>query len=1500
MFSQGLGHSGFNFEVPPESFIAEEDIVPDDDEDDPDYVEPMIVSVQLSDREKLRVCPRASATPKMPVGIEGRSMGERSLGPMIVAIELGNRNMVAQPTNQVLNSTSAAADGGENAIDSRVRRETQLPIEPVAVIKSTSLEERSARQEVTEVSTLSRRIADLATSQAASAPAQVTVVTGGNGGGEEAHAVVADVSINGRRDATVGSVAEQGAEDSSAVAVSNEPALMEPTPTQATQIKTSQAITDKDESADVTKEIHVQLPVATPAVSMATEPQAVNETPPVISAEISTQNETKIDSGVHVPESEPQQEGVPERVEKVLPKPEEVTPVITTTESDESNVASVKDTNVPQESEEPKLDVHVLEDEKITEGQEPCPTVPSVDTSLPSAMSGVSEQGNEGLPAVEEEKEGEDKLSGEGGESEEGESRLTGEEQVPQPPAILEAEVSDSTLQKEDEEGGEMEVASGQEAETPPQEAEHHRQPQQDVTSSGRPDQASTSDEQMDTEPLSNQPEESNWVGGAPSITLQDDQGFPEPTLEEKPVAEVEQQATSVDMDETVTPPETSEEVPRMESDFDHLPPPIPRSERSPSVEAQPPSEIRFEVESDSQGPRDASSDILSESETASTGEIFVAPKMSHEVEDSVASPMSSSIASQERPDEAVEVEEERLDQPAEAEEERPDEPVQEKSPAEVEEDRLDEPAEAEEEKQVELGEVEEERPDEPAEAEEERPGEPAEAAEERPGEPTKVEEEGEGLSEPAKAEEESMSEPAEIEEERPGEPIEEERLDIPAEIREEKPDELVEEEKPAEVEERPDEAAEIEEDKPVEEERPDEAGEEGMRSIGEEVPLVSGDFTQEQGDEASSIVTSMPSQQSGGAAVSEDVPVVSESLLEDEEMNYEPSQVEAAAGGGEDAPLISEGPINDEEASYEPTLEEAAASGEDVPLVIEGPVRNEEEPEAAGGGEDVPLVSTGLTDEEMSCERFQEEAAASAEDAPLVSEGPVNNEEEPSQEEAAAENEDVPPISTGHTQDEEQPLQAEVAVSSGEVPLVSAELTQDEEPPSQEGAVVDGGDVPLVSQEEAAVHSEYEDVPAVSGGLAQDEEEPSQEEAAVDNEDAPVVSAGHTPDEEEEPAQEEETAIDRGGAPTVSPDLSRAEEISHEHAVEGTDVGGEDVPIISSVPSQDEDVSSAPSSREDTVATDGGGDVPSVSPEPSPEEKEEVSSEHQQEERAVSDLNTETPVDSEVGSTTSQQEGAAVEGENPLITSEDTHKEEDMMVDTTVQEEDIDKIEPTNPDLESPDKPMTTPDKLVEQDEETGLTSDVDDIISNPNPGTVTGEGEGEGSRERESSLLDSGPVEADVLLYAEEDDLSVFSAEAAEADKAFTSSHSSAKTGTTTTGKERKRRLQQQTKLHPSPPPPSFAADNPSSSSSDRPPSSHKSSSSAHTFSEKGVDDLETPPAVTGDVDASLGRRGSSSAIAEASSSIVGDKRQRLEKNEVGNAIQRGWGEGGKQSLS
>ncbi len=78
---------GFNFEVPPESFIAEEDILAEYDE-----AESMIVSVQLSNRDRLEVHPCGNASSRMAVGVGDRTIGDGSLSPMIITIKRDSKD----------------------------------------------------------------------------------------------------------------------------------------------------------------------------------------------------------------------------------------------------------------------------------------------------------------------------------------------------------------------------------------------------------------------------------------------------------------------------------------------------------------------------------------------------------------------------------------------------------------------------------------------------------------------------------------------------------------------------------------------------------------------------------------------------------------------------------------------------------------------------------------------------------------------------------------------------------------------------------------------------------------------------------------------------------------------------------------------------------------------------------------------------------------------------------------------------------------------------------------------------------------------------------------------------------------------------------------------------------------------------------------------------------------------------------------------------------------
>ena len=110
-YNIGLGGGGFNFQVPPESFIAEEDIAPEVEEVE---CEPMIVSVELSNKDNLEVCPRASATTKMDVGVEGRSMGDRSLSPMVAPMMIVDIDMASRQGQDMASRQGQANNASAN------------------------------------------------------------------------------------------------------------------------------------------------------------------------------------------------------------------------------------------------------------------------------------------------------------------------------------------------------------------------------------------------------------------------------------------------------------------------------------------------------------------------------------------------------------------------------------------------------------------------------------------------------------------------------------------------------------------------------------------------------------------------------------------------------------------------------------------------------------------------------------------------------------------------------------------------------------------------------------------------------------------------------------------------------------------------------------------------------------------------------------------------------------------------------------------------------------------------------------------------------------------------------------------------------------------------------------------------------------------------------------------------------------------------------------------
>ena len=265
-----------------------------------------------------------------------------------------------------------------------------------------------------------------------------------------------------------------------------------------------------------------------------------------------------------------------------------------------------------------------------------------------------------------------------------------------------------------------------------------------------------------------------------------------------------------------------------------------------------------------------------------------------------------------------------------------------------------------------------------------------------------------------------------------------------------------------------------------------------------------------------------------------------------------------------------------------------------------------------------------------------------------------------------------------------------------------------------------------------------------------------------------------------------------------------------------------------------------------------------------------QVGSELQTEQSLIEELKSDTdvpavvhsePVSEEVGTAAHEaipvasseskceEVGTAVDEDVPVVSSEPIHEGGDG----TTLTADLD----TRDEVKKKDDDVNTRSQPLREPTSSGGESSV----------LVTGaiiEGEGEVSKE---SGLESGQIEVDVLLHAEEDDLSVFSAEAAEADKALTlsSSHS--------TGGKRK------------PQQPSSSNASASSVSSRR---ASKSSLSAGSSLDKarlvpsGSSTVAAAAAAASSSTATARRAASSSSGLEASSTS-GEKRPLQERSEV-----------------
>ena len=1400
MFGQGLGQSGFNFEVPPESFIPEEDIIPDDEEDDPDYVEPMIVSVQLSDREKLKVCPRASATPRMAVGVEDRSMGVRSLEPMIVAIELGNRNMLAQSQEK-----EAIVDG-ESGDKDKMKRETQLLAEPVSVIKAVALEERVARPEppAEAVSVVRRKSADSAARQEAAAP--VTVTCEVNDGSDKG----ADVSINGKRDAI-----ERMDQSTDSSTKPPEEGTLEPPVRMQIEKKT-------------------ELPQAHSEVM---PPQENTEIlPPLASSEIqSSQTSSEVkDKKVH--RADESLAPPPPPPETMATEPQttctrETTPPIIST--DERHQTSDQESSLREPHQEEQKVPHQKKEQNVQHQQKHREEVASSEEEA-LQMEAVSVHVEEDAPAH-------------------GGSDLTEAQPVEQSPEV------EAGLEKQE---SEMERQTREEQSLPPGEDSSTDQqiveapsPVADVDEGSLPQPASYESYAPPTEPPT--------ADGAPMDTVTS-------TSEPCNVAEIVE--------------EKREDLAREDETKKYeLPPPPTQMESSDVSEQQ-----ELEEEKVSGSPQ-----VAEQEDTPGV------------------------IGAGERDESEERIEEERQ-QPIEAEPSPPP------SPSEAEREHEDKPVLQEEQREGEEGEESEVKMEDvvtketetpPPEVKPSPPAEDSVSSSDRPAE-IPVEEVEPMDTEPTSSEPFHHEDTPSSE----GKQEEEEQDVIQPELREQVP-----EQRQVSIEEEPSifhEADQVEMDRISMESGGDSKSisQSPLSTVVEPPSVIRRDVESEQSqlesdlERRDAIIAGELAENEGGdeaAAIDEDVPVVSprptqdeieqESSLSSSELSHEGEHRGRVVDELVPAEPTHEGEGTVTESVPEPLEEKADAAMEEVGLVdTSETIREEKQQEIADEetpliscestreeeqistvGEDAPLVSCESTREEqqistvgeeaplVSCESTREEQQISTvgEEAPLVSCESTREEQQ-----ISTVGEEAPLVSCESTREEQQ-----ISTVGEEAPLVSCESTREEQQISTVGE-----EVPLVSyestREEQQISTVGEEAPLVSSESTREEQQIS-----TVGEEAPLVSCESTREEQqistvgedaplvsyESTREEQNTMINESSAVVTSADTAQEEEQQSTTTADLADSGSFD-------PSQE------PQDGRTTADDDGVSETareevaPAISPEPMQQDEEEMTID-----------NESVPVVSTVSAKEEKEEErrASVDEDAPVITSEPrSFDEQDTSeVETTAQEkEPEDVVEPTN-QPQPLDEPTSAtddnPDKPVKQDERTSLTGSdrVESPVTTPPRETEeVGKGEGQVEVSRESGLPESGQIEVDLLLHAEED---VFSAEAAEADKALTLSSSH------TTGSRRKPHPHH----HPQLPSPSSSSV-PSSSTSLSVRRSSKSSSNVSTpldnVSSSAAGGTSTT-AVSGSSSSVARRPSSSSCGAGEASSLTGEKRQRPDKSEVRKCI-------------
>ena len=1476
------GQSGFNFEVPPESFIAEEDIVPDDDDgEDPDYCEPMIVSVQLSDRDQLKVCPRASATPGMPVGIEDRSMGDRSLEPMIVAIELPNRNILTQNQDSLktVNSTNTTTASSE---DARTRRETQLLAEPVSVIKDTALEAHSVSVSESkqlpsppppaaevQVVDMGRKSAESAIMEAA-ASAPVSEI-----GGDAP--VPADVSNEIPESAEVSSDAMETADVSNylprAAEISNEApetaevsnkipetaAVCENVQKAAEISSNVPAITADVSSGDVSKNADVGIngDRDTERVEQRMDSVSLQEAEREQQEPVVTQTEEKVEQqGDTAGDSqEAQMDEVPEHEEKV-----EVPPTTTPPTTEDTISAEPQPTECTEET-TPLINIRVSADENQKVEQEPTPPEQEPEMKEPPA----SGDGAEGALQLEET---------EGEKMEEGVSQ--GDESVaPTTAADADGDEPASTMEEAPEDKVNMEVEEKSEHEVEGEGTSERLPPKED-------DNISSQAEGKITEETS-----SDKVEGVTPAELTEEESVPPPP--QLPSDETQSEDATAGQIEGESEPPCNE----IRQEEQTTTPTISEAEneaaKGPSDEVITPDEPTAMVTQAAQGESEPSDEVISE-------------KQSSVVTGGEEVSAGSSVGEESREVEQEEREEETTAAVVE------DEATEEQLPLSTEADAM---AVGEIETEVEDKDVDQtdtvdqqERVDDEKEEEDREIAESAVAGNmgdeiEQKNEPKSIptsEEfppslvsQREDVHEPSKyethfeEEEDRGDDKMEIESTQDSEsgppsaplslemkssspppppPSSEGLSTIPTIIVSmessaattaiptntssgdgavDDSDSVVE---PASGEagepDTPPVVAEKEHEHKQEETISHQAEVDShvdvrVPAVEEQQPLVDATFGKEEGETAREIErkVEVETDDAGRSEISEEDPGIETSCMELPESTFEIEQ----------ASVIVEPPssVRDE---LESELMLTEDFDDDMDLVDSEHEEGEEEMTAATD-EDIPVISAELP-------RMEGGEMGIDESAPVISSEPSCEEEttkESSREETAVTDELAPVVSPLPDQEEGG---GEMGIHES-APVISSEPSCEEETPSKEERETPDEVVPVVSSETVQELAGDEDAPALSSEPVQEGEN----EANITSEDAADKSKGAAVNEHEE----------EGPAPVISSEPvddeeQRVEEIAAESASQPEPPSTESSPEVS-----------------DEIAEQ----------QPSPEVSDEVAGQHEEtgsgdKEDGQSSMEVTAGLDNEEASGDAEKEQG-----QPLMETTPNPDELTGAVAEQEREGEQEQLMELYPDQDKETKPE--PD--LGTDQTTGDVSGNSGGEQNAAVGDEGGsggsreerkeeeeEGEGEVSRESGGLQLESGPIEVDVLLHAEEDDLSVFSAEAAEADKALTSSSSSSRSGSS--------RKKPQTSSS-------------ASSSSSRQRRLSKSSSSALVGS-PSLGEVAKASSSTGPGGASSSAvcsstaSGSSSARrvslstssgTEAASSGGGEKRPRSEKSEVRNDI-------------